>query len=83
MFVQIYSLNKKKELVSKFYCLICKKKFKCRSEIQRHVDCVHKKLRPFQCCLCDKTFGQKQTRKRHEKYYHNITNPDFWDILGI
>ena len=45
--------------------LRCKKSFSSKWVLQRHIDNVHKKLKPFQCQECKIYFGQKQDVQRH------------------
>ncbi len=46
-------------------CLLCNKQFSTKYHIKRHVDTVHRKLRPFSCTICRKSFGEKRTLNNH------------------
>ena len=54
-------------------CHICNKQLKRKSEIPRHIDLVHKKLRPFKCSYCDAAFAKKVYLKNHENKAHGKT----------
>ncbi|KAK2744840.1 hypothetical protein FQN57_004164 [Myotisia sp. PD_48] len=45
----------------------CKKNFSRKTDLTRHVDSVHKKLRPFACELCDHRFARQDTLRRHRE----------------
>ena len=51
---------------SEFYCPICFKKFKFKSNIKRHIETNHSEHRKlFKCEYCSTTFTQKANLKRH------------------
>jgi uncharacterized Zn-finger protein len=59
-------------------CVICSKNFVSNQNLMRHVQTVHKKIKPFQCNLCLKTFCENCYLKRHIKTVHEkIYNKPF------
>ncbi len=44
--------------------------FYTNSCVARHINSVHKKLRPFTCLVCEKSFGLKQDLDRHYRRVH-------------
>jgi len=46
-------------------CDSCGRPFKSRHLLQRHVACVHLKLKPFKCDQCGRAFGRKEMLKQH------------------
>ena len=50
----------------------CDKKYTRQYSLKRHIDTVHKRLRPFACTYdsCDMTFGLKQTLDSHIRFKH-------------
>ncbi|PGH13618.1 hypothetical protein AJ80_06250 [Polytolypa hystricis UAMH7299] len=43
----------------------CAKKFSRKTDLVRHVDSVHKKLRKFRCDQCPRAFTRQDTLRRH------------------
>ena len=43
-----------------------KKAFSIKSNLQYHINIVHKKLTPFQCQECKKHFGHRGNLQRHK-----------------
>ncbi len=46
---------------------ICGKTFSKHDSLRRHVDELHKNIRPFVCELCDKSYGRKDYLDRHKR----------------
>ncbi|KAF8427500.1 hypothetical protein EV426DRAFT_699330 [Tirmania nivea] len=44
----------------------CKKAFVRRTDLTRHVQCVHAKDKKFKCSMCNNRFARKDTLRRHE-----------------
>ena len=57
--VKISDVNKKVR------CPLCKKIFKNKYKIAKHISTVHEKLRPFACTHCDGTYKTKGQLKGH------------------
>lgn len=84
------NLNKhrKDHLVSPFLCDICKKMFKSRREIMRHMR-IHTKQNTHTCDVCQKSLGSQKRLQahilRHSKPTHdcNICNKKFKSILSL
>ncbi|BHF70959.1 hypothetical protein SprV_0401401200 [Sparganum proliferum] len=53
-----------------FQCPDCLKSFSRNSDLQKHIDAVHKGLRPYKCSICQKLFSQKSSLKRHVEAVH-------------
>jgi len=53
-------------------CPHCDKEFnvKSRRNLNRHIQIVHMKLKPFQCRLCEATFSMKHHLKMHMRTKH-------------
>ncbi|KAF2020058.1 hypothetical protein BU24DRAFT_132841 [Aaosphaeria arxii CBS 175.79] len=45
----------------------CGKKFVRKTDLDRHHNSVHRKLKKFRCCKCDASFARKDTLRRHEE----------------
>lgn len=58
------------EGVRAFQCSECQKSFSRNSDLQKHIDAVHKGLRPYECITCQKRFSQKSSLKRHREAVH-------------
>ncbi|VDM33029.1 unnamed protein product [Hydatigera taeniaeformis] len=56
--------------VRAFQCSECQKSFSRNSDLQKHIDAVHKGLRPYECATCQKRFSQKSSLKRHREAVH-------------
>ncbi|KAM7534938.1 hypothetical protein Aperf_G00000101963 [Anoplocephala perfoliata] len=56
--------------VRAFQCGECQKSFSRNSDLQKHIDAVHKGLRPYECTTCKKRFSQKSSLKRHREAVH-------------
>ena len=52
-------------------CSQCKYACKSASNLKRHEDTVHAKLRRFSCAICPKTFQQKVHLKKHIMCRHS------------
>ncbi|BHF61685.1 Up in starvation [Sparganum proliferum] len=53
-----------------FQCPDCLKSFSRNSDLQKHIDAVHKGLRPNKCSICQKLFSQKSSLRRHVEAVH-------------
>ena len=58
------------ERANQIQCLICKKNFGHRGQLNIHVKIVHENAKPFACLICKKSFGQKGHLKTHTKIVH-------------
>jgi C2H2-type zinc finger/Zinc finger, C2H2 type len=56
----------------KHQCLVCKKKFHLKYDLQRH-EIVHEDVRKMECIHCEKRFKTKATLESHIKTVHNNT----------
>ena len=50
--------------VKSIICDVCKKSFKCKSQLIVHKR-IHSGQKPYNCEVCDKSFSQKNSVKRH------------------
>ena len=64
-----YDRHHHKNHPSEHVCSTCGKKFPRQSFLSRHVNAVHRGLKPFVCSFCDKCFGQSSAN-RHERAVH-------------
>ena len=46
-------------------CIVCKKGFTRESDLQRHVQQVHKKIKTHECGICHRQFARKQHKEWH------------------
>jgi cytochrome c556 len=46
-------------------CSTCYKKFRCKTELRKHIEAVHEKKTNFECNYCQKKFYYKQQIKTH------------------
>ena len=53
-----------------FTCSQCNKSFSSKQNLEKHLDSVHLKLKPFNCNQCDKSFPSKQNLDRHTDTVH-------------
>lgn len=51
-----------------FSCMLCKRNFKAKRSLQRHVK-IHENIR-FKCSDCSKSFTRVHDRNRHTKEVH-------------
>ena len=51
-------------------CGICNKQFSHKSHVQRHINIVHKKLRPHKCDDCGEAFDRKLYLRNHQNKAH-------------
>ena len=49
-------------------CSICGKTFQMKSNLNKHMQIVHEKLRPFPCGVCGKMFPTAQAFKIHNDH---------------
>ena len=56
----------------KFHCTVCERKFSSKSNLKRHIDCVHTEAEHlrYPCDVCDKTFSTKGNLKHHYEKAH-------------
>jgi len=52
-------------------CPACRKMFRRRSDLKRHVRCVHERDRPFSCEYCAMRFGLRSNLKKHLNVIHS------------
>ena len=50
--------------------------FTQQTDVQRHFDRIHKKLKPFTCELCQEKFARNYELKQHLKTAHTDTIVD-------
>ncbi|XP_014228203.1 zinc finger protein 583-like [Trichogramma pretiosum] len=51
-------------------CKTCRKTYKQKVSLKRHVNAKHNSIRPHQCEVCQKSFGQKSHLKTHVNAIH-------------
>ena len=51
-------------------CHICNKQLRRKGQLQRHIDIVHKKLRPYKCNDCDAAFDRIAYLRNHQNKAH-------------
>lgn len=56
----------------KAQCYVCNKTFANAGNVTKHVNSVHKKLRPYACGLCGMAFGFPDGLERHVEYVHGV-----------
>ncbi len=60
---------------SRFQCTLCSESFAQKCYIKRHIDAVHRNLKPFPCTICDKSFSQKTHLITHIDAIHLKLKP--------
>lgn len=63
------------------YCCMylgCGNEYLSKYNLQRHVECVHLKLKKFQCSICQKLFSSKQILREH--YFVHIGFEPFYCV---
>jgi hypothetical protein len=65
----IFSSLPQKLLVN-YKCFICHKTAFQKSDLKRHLNAVHAKVKNHACLLCGKKFSQNSDVKRHQKTVH-------------
>ncbi len=53
-----------------FSCYLCDKQFYKKQHVNKHIDMVHKKLRPYCCTLCGTSFVDRSGYFRHVRRIH-------------
>ncbi len=56
-------------------CKFCGKSFTTTSNLNTHINAIHRKLKPFSCTLCDMSFAAKGDRVRHRNAVHYKLKP--------
>merc|ERR1711974_102306 len=59
----------------KFVCDDCGFEAMWKSDLERHVNGVHLKIKPFNCNQCEASFTQKSHLKQHVKAIHDKLKP--------
>ena len=62
--------NAERETQERFQCEVCSSRFRCESELKRHL-VVHTKEKPFACESCDLQYGTSSNLKRHIRTIHS------------
>ena len=69
-----------------FQCDICDKLFSSKSNLKKHIDTIHLKLKSHKCEECGKTFNQKGNLKYHVNSVHLKIKPykceECWKTFG-
>ncbi|KAL8608618.1 hypothetical protein ACOMHN_002848 [Nucella lapillus] len=55
-----------------FICSTCGTGFVTNVDLRRHVNSVHRKLRPYTCDVCSKRFMYSQTLRTHQKLHSGL-----------
>ena len=55
--------------------VVCEHSFINKSSLQKHVDTIHKKLKPCQCEKCKMCFSHKGGLSSHDKAVHLKSKP--------
>ena len=63
-------------------CFICGDTFSEKKSMQKHVDSVHEKKRPYMCPICSQTFPENRNLKRHIQAVHEKLKPHMCNICG-
>ena len=53
-----------------YRCEECNISFTQKYSVKKHIDAVHKQIRPYQCPNCEKSFSRKLSLKRHTDAIH-------------
>ena len=53
-------------------CEICGRLI-VRTQLKRHIDTVHLRLKPYHCFFCDRKFGTSGQRRKHMKATHPVS----------
>uniref|UniRef100_A0A0X3P7N2 Zinc finger and BTB domain-containing protein 17 n=1 Tax=Schistocephalus solidus TaxID=70667 RepID=A0A0X3P7N2_SCHSO len=60
-------------------CEFCGKDFTRSGRLKRHIDCVHKTLRPYACEICGRSFAEMGHLRRHINCLHKTPQ---WTFKG-
>lgn len=61
----IFKNHEKIEIIN-YYCLLCKKYFKKKYNLERHNICLHENLERYKCNYCYKKIIRKDNLKKHQ-----------------
>lgn len=77
-----YLLNSEDVPVGKLSCDYCEKSFDQRSNLNKHINVVHFKLRPWKCpdVQCGKDFAQRCVMQNHIRTVHKKEKPYRCDV---
>uniref|UniRef100_A0A0X3Q2V8 Zinc finger protein 479 n=3 Tax=Schistocephalus solidus TaxID=70667 RepID=A0A0X3Q2V8_SCHSO len=65
-----------------FVCEICGKGFKWKTNMNRHIDTIHKAVRPFACEFCGRNFAEAGHLRSHIDRIHKTVRPFACEICG-
>jgi uncharacterized Zn-finger protein len=54
-----------KWFMKNYKCDLCKYSFFQHTDLKKHIECVHEKIKPHKCSICKKSFGHKGNLKSH------------------
>ena len=60
---------------SPFKCVICKKAFKTRPQMNAHIERVHDEKKPYKCNICNSRFNSITNQKKHITSAHEENKP--------
>lgn len=60
-----------------FECAHCDKTFKYRFKIERHIESVHFKIKPFVCEFCGKRYAHSTSYTAHRDYHTTGTSKEY------
>ena len=58
-----------------FQCNLCDTSFSQKRHLNRHIESVHKGIKPFKCKYCDASFSQKENLRGHIESVHERKKP--------
>ncbi len=65
----------KPKLLAHPSCKKCGKPFSTTQHLNKHINAVHRKLKPFSCASCNRPFAHKETLWRHVRAVHRKMKP--------